>query len=53
MLPSVLLLLEFSAGASDAAPAPASADESKGGYLLLGAGCWVLPILAAVVGVLW
>ena len=53
MLPSVLMNLDFAAGASDAAPAPAIADESKGGFLLLGAGCWVLPILAAVVGVLW
>lgn len=31
-----------------APPAPPAADEQKGAYLLIGTGCWLLPLVATL-----
>lgn len=47
MLPNVLLNLDFAASDSGAPPAPAAVAVGQN-FLLLGTGCWVAPLLAAV-----
>lgn len=40
--------LDFAASGSDAPETPAGPIEGLGAYLLLGTGCWIAPLLAAV-----
>lgn len=40
--------LGFAAGAGSAPSAPAREVGAQGTYLLLGAGCWVAPLLAVM-----
>lgn len=50
MLPSVLNVLDFAATGSDAPAAP-TARTQFGTLNLIGAGCYLLPILAVLLGV--
>lgn len=43
-----LMNLDFAASGSGAAPAPPAVDASKGAFILIGTGCWMLPILTVV-----
>lgn len=42
-----LLNLDFAASGSTAEPAPAVATQGRS-FLLIGTGCWIAPLVAAV-----
>jgi hypothetical protein len=50
--PSVLLTLGFATGVADAPAIGDTVLEQRGAFILIGTGCYLLPILAVLLGVI-